>query len=116
IVGNCIATLQNASGDSNGNIALQSDPGFPATIVFTGTQSTTYNGVISNIFSSGPDAGVIKQGSGSLTFTNNGSVYAGGTQFNGGTLAITVANNGTTSGPLGVPTSGTLSFNGGTLE
>ena len=78
--------------------------------MLAGTESTTFQGYFFDVGSPFLDQGVIKQGTGSVTLTNNTSNYTGGTQFNGGTLAITVADVGTTTGPLGNPTLGTLFF------
>ena len=110
-IGNVPVILNNLSG--NGTILWDRATG---AAVLAGTESTTFQGVFLDGGFPLQDQGVIKQGTGSVTLTNNTSNYVGGTQFNGGTLAITVADVGTTTGPLGNPTLGTLTFNGGTLE
>ena len=109
-------TINNLSGTSSAGVFLEKAT---SCMRLTSTSTTTYNGTINSSLGVLPpdiDGGIIKEGTGSITLTNNGSIYTGGTQFNGGTLAITATDNGTSSGPLGNPTSGTLSFNTGTLQ
>jgi autotransporter-associated beta strand protein len=108
-------TIQNLNGtDPTGKIAINtSNASFNLHV--TGAQNTTFNGFIAHEGAPFIDGGVIKEGTGTLTLTNRQSNYQGGTQFNAGTIRITVADLIAT-GPLGAPVSGVFTFNGGTLE
>jgi fibronectin-binding autotransporter adhesin len=96
---------------ANGNTTVQ---GVNLTIGSAGdSDSTTYSGVLSGTTSGN---GLTKAGSGTLTLTG-ANTYTGTTAINGGVLNLGIAQNGTTSGPLGAGASTqAITFAGGTLQ
>jgi autotransporter-associated beta strand protein len=91
-------TLQLGDGGSSGGlIGNVSDNG---TLAFDRSDAVTFGGVVSGT------GNLTQSGAGTLTLTGN-NTYSGGTNLNGGTVAVNSdANLGT----------GPLSFNSGTLE
>jgi len=96
---------------ANGNTTVQ---GVNLTIGSAGdSTSTTYSGVLSGTTSGN---GLTKAGSGTLTLSG-ASTYNGTTAINGGIVNLGIAQNGTTSGPLGAGASTqAINFGGGTLQ
>jgi fibronectin-binding autotransporter adhesin len=96
-------TLVRSSGSGAG-IDLQS-----YTLTFAGTGGSSLDGPLTG------SGGIVKSGSGSINFTSNSPTFTGGVVMNGGFLQLSASSSGTTSGPLGNPTSSVLTINGGTL-
>lgn len=74
--------------------------------------TTTWSGVIADL-GGGLDGPLIKSGAGTLALTG-ANTFTGGATINAGTVNLGVAQNGSTSGPLGA--SGTITLGGGTLQ
>lgn len=72
-----------------------------ASVIFNQTGNGTYAGVISG------SGGLTKTGAGTLTLSNNGNIYAGGTTVTGGLIAFGSGSN------LGI---GKITLNGGGLQ
>ncbi len=98
----------NLSG--SGNIALQNNATTPAAISLTagGNQtSSVYTGTLSG------SGGLVKTGSGLLTFTNS-STFTGGTTISGGTLQLgngLINHDGSLVSTSSIADNGTLSWN-----
>ena len=85
------------------------------TLTLAGTPSVTLGSGLSATIASviAGSSGLTKAGAGSLSLTA-ANTYTGVTTISAGTLVLSSAQNGTTSGPLGA--SGTISLTGGTLR
>jgi autotransporter-associated beta strand protein len=95
-----LAGFNETIGSLSGNGAVNLGSGTLTTGGNNG--STTFSGLIS-----GPGGSLVKTGGGTMTLTNAGNSYSGGTTLSGGVLQAG------TYGNLG---SGELRFNGGTLQ
>ena len=122
--GNITTTGSSASliASNNGgtvgvsDILLSSTAGSVTRTITTGSGA---NLMISVLITNGnaTAAGIIKDGLGMLTLSNN-NTYTGGTTINNGTLSISAITNGGVAGALGNSTNaaGNLVLGGGTLE
>ncbi|MFN9000810.1 MAG: beta strand repeat-containing protein, partial [Holosporales bacterium] len=98
-IGNANSASTLGSGTYSGAISIASG----ATLGFNSSSSQTLSGVII-----GTGGALSKNGTGTLTLSNAGNTYSGGTVLNGGTISIAA------DAPLG-GTSSSLYFDGGTL-
>jgi autotransporter-associated beta strand protein len=103
ISGGTIALGNGGAGGDLGAADIQNN----GSLVFNRSGSATF----SNSISGSGQVTVIGSGTVQLAGTNT---YTGGTAINGGVLNAGIAQNGTTSGPLGA--SGNIAFGGGTLQ
>lgn len=118
--GTLVISSDGNLGDLNGVINFNGNATLETAATFSTSRSIALNGSTNSISAdqntvltlNGPISGVgsfSATGSGTIVLANSGNSYAGGTNLNSGTVAITVDGN------LGAA-SGVINFNGGTLE
>ena len=98
-------SIGTLSGSATGVIALNGNG--TAGTAFNITGPGAYSGIVNGI------GGLIKSGNGSLTLSNGGSTYSGGTTISGGALLVTnPTGSATGTGPVLVQSGGALGGTG----
>lgn len=105
--------LSKLTGDGVFQGSYNGTAAFNTIEVGNGNASSTFSGAIGFTPNNMNRISLIKVGSGTLTLSG-ANIYISGTTINGGVINAGIAQNGTTSGPLGA--SGNITFGGGTLQ